>query len=81
MRNRRKVKKEDIYNFLIDKENKSLIIAFSSFIVLVLIMTLGSSLNFFLKLLLYYVFYAVFLKKYDKVVNFLFRDIYVNSDK
>ena len=80
-RNKRKVTKEDVYKFLLDKENKGIIVSFSCFIVLVLIMLLGNSIHFLLKLLLYYIFYAVIIKKYDKIVNFLFRNISVNSEK
>ena len=71
-KNKEKITKANIYNFMVDKENKSLIIAFLSFLGMIVIFSVISGL--WQKIILYYLFYVLVVKKYDKAVNFLFKD-------
>lgn len=71
--NKEKITKENIYKFIIDKENKSLITTFLCFLGMILIFIFVP--HFWLKLVIYYIFYFILIKFYDKAVNFLFRDI------
>lgn len=71
-RNKEKITRENIYRFMIDKENKALIIAFLSFLGMIIIFSVISGL--WQKILLYYLFYVLVVKKYDKAVSFLLKD-------
>lgn len=71
-KNKEKITKTNIYNFMIDKENKTLIISFLSFLGMIIIFSIISGL--WQKILVYYLYYVLVVKKYDKAVNFLLND-------
>lgn len=71
-RNKEKITKQNLYKFMTDKENKALIIAFLSFLGMIIIFSVISGL--WQKIILYYLFYVLVVKKYDKAVNFLLKD-------
>lgn len=71
--NKEKVTKENIYKFLKDNTNKGLVInLICLFILVIVVFTVP---NIWLKLGIYYLCWFLIVKFYDKVVNFLFRDI------
>lgn len=70
-KNRRKVEKIEIYKFMVDSENKNLIQTFLAFLGMIFIFAVVP--NFWLKLLVYYIYYFLVIKKYDQVVDYLFR--------
>ena len=71
-RNREKITRKDIYKFMTDKENKALIIAFLSFLGMIIIFSVIRGL--WQKIILYYLFYVLVVKKYDKAVNCRLKD-------
>lgn len=74
-----KLTKENLYKFLKDNNNKNLIITL--FLIAFLILFLLFVKNMWVQLILYYLSYYILKKYYDKVVDYLFRDIIVNSSK
>ncbi len=71
--NKEKLTKENLYKFLVDNVNKGLIINLLCLLAFVVICIFVP--HFWLKLAIYYVFWFVLIKIYDKAVNFLFRDV------
>lgn len=76
--NKEKLTKENIYKFLIDTQNKGLIINFLCLLILVIVIFTVP--NLFVKLGIYYICWFLIVKFYDKAIKYLFRDI-VNSSK
>ena len=72
-RRKKKINKENIYKFVVDKENKPLILTFLCFLGMLVIFTIIS--NLWIKIGIYYLFYMIVVKCYDKAVNLIFRDI------
>lgn len=71
--NKSKLTKENIFKFLKDATNKGLIINLLCLMILIVVIFLVP--NIWLKLGIYYICWFIIIRFYDKVVNFLFRDI------
>ena len=63
--------KEKLYKFLIDDENKKLILSLYNIITIVILMAFVK--NFFIMLLSYFLIVFITGKYYIKIINFLFK--------
>lgn len=63
--------KEKLYKFLIDDENKKLILSLYNIITIVILMSFVK--NFFIMLFSYFLIFFITGKYYIKIINFLFK--------